>query len=271
MAEYGEVVKRLHPDIVVALADLPHGADKVSRKRKDKITDRSARWMQEQVNALGETVDEQSKGSKPALFAPILPLEVEAQRWYIDQLAGEMRSKLDGLAIYSDHCLFDLPTSLQDFPKLSFMEPGSPHKLLLDVSHGVDLLTIPYIGAATDAGIALDFSFPVGAETADKANDLIPLGIDMWQTSHAADISPLRSGCRCYACSNHHRAYLQHLLMAKEMLGWVLLQIHNHHVMDEFFAGVRESIGKGVFEQDRAAFGKVHEPELPAKTGQGPR
>ncbi|KAH0002204.1 hypothetical protein KCU80_g23005, partial [Aureobasidium melanogenum] len=41
--------------------------------------------------------------------------------------------------------------------------------------------------------------------------------------------------------------------------------------MDEFFAGIRESIGRGTFDQDIADFERFYEPELPESNGRGPR
>lgn len=55
------------------------------------------------------------------------------------------------------------------------------------------------------------------------------------------------------------------------MLAWVLLQIHNLHVLDDFFAGIRSSIVKGTYEADVRAFDEAHEPLMAEKTGQGPR
>jgi queuine tRNA-ribosyltransferase len=81
----------------------------------------------------------------------------------------------------------------------------------------------------------------------------------------------LREGCSCYACTDHHRAFLKHLLAAKEMLGWVLLQIHNYHVLDAFFADIRASINAGTFEADVEKFSRCYDADFPAKTGQGPR
>ncbi|KAI7568808.1 hypothetical protein KC317_g3866 [Hortaea werneckii] len=93
----------------------------------------------------------------------------------------------------------------------------------------------------------------------------------MWSPSHSTSLTPLAENCTCYACTNHHCAYIQHLLVAKEMLGWVLLQIHNHHILDRFFDGIRKSIGTGTFEQERERFARVYDKNLPEKTGQGPR
>jgi queuine tRNA-ribosyltransferase len=93
----------------------------------------------------------------------------------------------------------------------------------------------------------------------------------MWHEDHAISVTPLSEGCTCYACTKHHRAYLQHLLAAKEMLGWVLIQLHNHAIMAKFFEGIRASIDAGTFDADVAAFEAHYEPALPEKTGQGPR
>jgi queuine tRNA-ribosyltransferase len=169
--------------------------------------------------------------------------------------------------------LESLPKELHDLPRLAFTEPNTPHQILREISLGVDILTVPFITAATDAGIALDFSFPAPPhiQRDHEAIPTLPLGIDMWLPEHAADLSPLVEGCKCYACTNHHRAYVQHLLNAKEMLAWVLLQIHNHHVVDLFFTGIRQSIANGTFENEVLDFERRYEPLLPEKTGQGPR
>ena len=54
------------------------------------------------------------------------------------------------------------------------------------------------------------------------------------------------------------------------MLGWVLLQIHNHHVLDLFFAAIRQSIANDTFEEGVSWFERMYEDQLPEKTGQGP-
>jgi queuine tRNA-ribosyltransferase len=55
------------------------------------------------------------------------------------------------------------------------------------------------------------------------------------------------------------------------MLGWALIQIHNHAILSGFFAGIRASIEADTFDADVAAFERYYESALPEKTGQGPR
>ena len=261
-------MRNLQPDIVIGMGDLVLG-QRSGLKRVDKMGDRTAAWTQEMITGLSDVRDVSSDASQPALFAPILPIEKEMQSVYLNQLQDEMRDDIHGLTLYDSSSVGTIPDSLLHLPRLSLDEPSSPQDILRNVSLGMDLLTIPFVGAATDSGVALGYVFPCSSESHQESRK--PLGIDMWSPEHANDLSPLRSGCLCYTCTKHHRAYVQHLLSAKEMLGWVLLQIHNYRVLNEFFAGIRSSINSRRYEEDRQRFEKLYERSLPAKTGQGPR
>jgi queuine tRNA-ribosyltransferase subunit QTRTD1 len=263
--DYADAVRILQPDIAVGLGDIVHG-QRPGPKRLEIMGDRTLAWTEELVF---ELTDKDEKPSKTALFAPILPIDLGQQNHYVNALKDELRENISGLAVYDVNSIECIPEELHPLPRLSLAEPSSPHRLLDEVALGIDIFTVNFVGAASDAGIVLDFSFP--AEQQGVNQGLLPLGIDMWSTMHATVLDPLRANCDCYACRNHHRAYLHHLLSANEMLGWVLLQVHNHHVIDGFFAGVRCSIANGSYESERIRFNKTYEEELPAKTGQGPR
>ncbi|KXT12892.1 hypothetical protein AC579_10466 [Pseudocercospora musae] len=266
---YAEEAERLRPDILIALGDIPYGKA-LGNKRIEKATDRNIKWLDDHIairNAL-------SKPTQTKLFASLLPVTCAKQQYFVDALAGRVAQHISGLSIYSVDSLGHLPKDLEPLPRLGFTEPKTPQDILHQIRRGLDVLVIPFVGAATDAGIALDFEF--GARTTSIANGEdtrkpLPLGIDMWPAVHATDLSPLTPGCTCNACTKHHRAYIQHLLSAKEMLGWILLQTHNHHIMDIFFASIRNSIANNTFEDDVQAFERKYESRLPAKTGQGPR
>lgn len=266
--DYASDVEELGADVVVALGDVPYGRS-LGSKRIEKATDRTYEWLKSHIAVRHERVEQAGCPGQGELFATLLPIACASQQFYVDALADEFREDIDGLVVHSLDTLADLPESLASLPRLDLSLPDSstPLDVLRHISLGNDILTLPFIGAATDAGIALDFSFPATSDLATPH----PLGVDMWSPTHAADLSPLRPDCTCYACTKHHQAYLQHLLNAKEMLGWVLLQVHNHHIIDLFFAGIRSSIAAGTFEADVEAFTAAYEPQLPAKTGQGPR
>ncbi|KAJ4306286.1 hypothetical protein N0V88_001085 [Collariella sp. IMI 366227] len=102
-----------------------------------------------------------------------------------------------------------------------------------------------------------------------------PLAIDL-SSPLTPPPSPLSTtaNCTCYACTSHHRAYVRHLLAAREMLGWTLLQIHNHAVLSAFFAGVRETLARGgeeALEAEARQFNLLYESEFPEGVGEKPR
>lgn len=264
---YAAAVRKLQPDIVVGLADIPFGQEAVGTKRKDKMADRTELWLRDMIAQRGALEKDEKRWS---IFAPILPIERDLQSWYLEHVVDDMLDHISGVAIYDAYLLDDLPDQLHHLPRLSFHAPASPHEILRQVSLGMDIFTVPFLADVTDAGIVLDFTFPAPSKD-DTSSTRHSLGIDMWHEDHAISLAPLSDGCTCYACTKHHRAFLQHLLTAKEMLGWVLIQLHNHAIMSAFFVGVRASIEIGTFDADVAAFEAYYEPALPEKTGQGPR
>lgn len=269
--DYVEAVQKLRPDIIVGMGDVPFG-HRPGVKRADKMGDRTLAWVEALVNGI-ESAD--TALTNTALFAPLLPIDRDVQSWYLNALRDELSEKVSGLVVYETRSVEAVPNNLVHLPRLYLGGFEGPHRLLDAISVGIDIFTLPFVNEATDAGIALNFVFSSpnfsDHNTMMNEQNRQPLGIDLWSVSFSADLSPLRESCDCYTCTNHHRAYVQHLLNAKEMLGWVLLQLHNHHTMDLFFEGVRQSIQSGKFEQQRVTFQRLYQRELPAKTGQGPR
>lgn len=206
-----------------------------------------------------------------AFFAPILPLENTQQMLYLEELEEELSPYVSGLALYEPASLSIIPEGLGNLPRLLFSEPATPHDILKEIFLGADLLTLPFLVGSSDAGMALDFTFPAPPSPTSDEKPPKSLAINLWSPDHATDVSPLSDSCPCYTCQNHHRAYLNHLLNAREMLAWTLLQIHNHRVIDSFFIGVRQSIQNGTFEEDARKFHTVYDAALPEPTGEGPR
>lgn len=283
---YIDAIRRLRPDIVVGMADLVTGRDP-GVKRREKMVDRTHAWTGDAVKklygsssettAVAEKSGEVEKGAVDSLyFAPILPLDASRQQLYTRDLATEYAQHISGFAIYDSDTVDAIPASLSSLPRLALTNPRTPQEILRSIVQGVDILTAPFANAASDAGIALAFTFPASIsgpenEVEVKESEKMPLAVDMWPAYHAADMSPLTKNCGCYACTTFSRAYIRHLLNAKEMLAWSLLQIHNMRVLDDFFAGVRSSIEQGNFDKDVEVFERVYQSEMPVQTGQGPR
>ncbi|RIJ71000.1 tRNA guanosine(34) transglycosylase Tgt [Nakamurella silvestris] len=68
------------------------------------------------------------------------------------------------------------------------------------------------------------------------------------------DFGPLTQDCACYTCTHYSKAYLHHLLKAKEMLASTLATIHNEHFIVNLVDRVRASIVDGTFAEFREDF-----------------
>lgn len=62
------------------------------------------------------------------------------------------------------------------------------------------------------------------------------------------DTKPIDEKCQCYACKNHTRAYIHHLLRADEMLGMTLMTIHNLKFYLDMMATIRTAIEGKYFD-----------------------
>ncbi|MFH2039027.1 MAG: tRNA guanosine(34) transglycosylase Tgt [Chloroflexota bacterium] len=74
--------------------------------------------------------------------------------------------------------------------------------------------------------------------------------MNMMNASFASDSRPIDSDCLCYTCQKFTRAYIRHLVVAKELLASTLLSIHNLHTLVELVKEIREMIIRGVFEEN---------------------
>jgi len=71
---------------------------------------------------------------------------------------------------------------------------------------------------------------------------------------YAEDFRPLDAKCGCYACKNFSRAYLRHLFNAKEMLGLILLSLHNVYFFLDLMRQLRAAIKEDRFSQFKQVF-----------------
>ncbi|MEW6650086.1 MAG: tRNA guanosine(34) transglycosylase Tgt [Chloroflexota bacterium] len=72
--------------------------------------------------------------------------------------------------------------------------------------------------------------------------------INLMNAVHARDPRPIDEHCHCYTCRNFSRAYLRHLIVAREMLVATLISIHNIATLTSLVADARQAILKGCFD-----------------------
>jgi queuine tRNA-ribosyltransferase len=81
------------------------------------------------------------------------------------------------------------------------------------------------------------------------------VGGERWNLRNARfrhDHTPLDACCPCAACRLHSRAYLHHLIRAEELLGKILLSLHNLNHLIRFTTAMAQAIRDGCFAEDFA-------------------
>ena len=76
---------------------------------------------------------------------------------------------------------------------------------------------------------------------------------ERWNLKNAQfreDMAPLDAECPCYVCQNFSRAYLCHLIRTREMLGYILLSIHNITELVRFTQRIRAAILRDCFTEE---------------------
>lgn len=73
--------------------------------------------------------------------------------------------------------------------------------------------------------------------------------IQIRNTKHKEDFSPLDPNCECMCCKNYTKAYLRHLFKSYELLGYSLMSIHNVHFYHTLMKKIQENITFGKFTE----------------------
>ena len=127
----------------------------------------------------------------------------------------------------------DLVTSLLPENKPRYlMGVGTPEDLLHGIASGIDIFdcVLPTRLARHNA------AFSSGGR------------LYLMNATYARDPLPISPECTCYTCRTFTRAYLRHLIVAKELLAGTLLSIHNLHALIQLVKDVRSSILDNTFE-----------------------
>jgi queuine tRNA-ribosyltransferase len=115
----------------------------------------------------------------------------------------------------------------EDKPRY-LMGVGRPEDLIVAVAAGVDLFDCVLPTRNGRNGMAFTAQGPLRLRNA----------------CHRRDAAPLESDCRCYTCRHFSRAYLHHLFLAEEMLGPILLSLHNLAFYNRLLAELRQAIDR---------------------------
>ena len=127
-----------------------------------------------------------------------------------------------------DYCVDFLP---QNKPRY-LMGVGKPSDIVGAVARGIDMFdcVIPTRSGRTGQAFVRD-----GV-------------INIRNSKYRFDEKPLDEKCDCYACKNHSRAYLHHLVKSKEILGAMLLSEHNIFYYQDLMKEIREAVENKNFD-----------------------
>ena len=73
--------------------------------------------------------------------------------------------------------------------------------------------------------------------------------LNLFNAKYELDEDPIEEGCLCPACRRYSRAYIRHLLKAKEMLGMRLCVLHNLYFYNHMMEEIREAIEQGRYQE----------------------
>ncbi|MFO1260343.1 MAG: tRNA guanosine(34) transglycosylase Tgt [Sphingomonadaceae bacterium] len=118
------------------------------------------------------------------------------------------------------------------------MGVGKPDDIVGAVERGIDMFDCVLPTRSGRNGQAFTWDGPLNIRNAKHAEDQGPLDLD----------------CNCPVCSTNSRAYLHHLIKAKEILGAMLMTQHNIHFYQSLMAQIRSAIAEGRFGAFAADF-----------------
>lgn len=72
---------------------------------------------------------------------------------------------------------------------------------------------------------------------------------NLFNAKYEMDDRPIEEGCGCPACRSYSRAYIRHLLKAKEMLGMRLCVLHNLYFYNHLMEEIRKAIEQGNYKE----------------------
>ena len=217
----------------------PHPA---TRQYMQNSVDRTTRWLErckkemDRLNSLDTTINKSQLLFGINQGGTFEDIRVEhAKRISELNLDGYA---LGGLAVGESHAeMYDIiektvPYLPEDKPTY-LMGVGTPANILEAVERGVDFFDCVYPARNGRHGHAYT--------NHGKMN--------LMNKKYELDDRPLDETCDCPTCRKYSRAYIRHLLKAKEMLGLRLMVTHNLYFYNSMMEEIRDAIEKGCFKE----------------------
>ncbi len=233
-----QIQSNLASTIAMAFDECP--PSKADRQYVTNSVERTTRWLErckhkmDELNSLEDTINRQQMLfgiNQGAVYADI---RIEhAKRISELDLDGYA---VGGLAVGETHeeMYHILEETVPYLPKdkpTYLMGVGTPANILEGVERGVDFFDCVY---PTRNGRHGHLYTNHGK-------------INLFNAKYELDAGPIEEGCGCPACQRYSRAYIRHLLKAKEMLGLRLCVLHNLYFYNTMMTEIRDALDAGEF------------------------
>ncbi|KAJ6247088.1 queuine tRNA-ribosyltransferase accessory subunit 2 [Anaeramoeba flamelloides] len=280
-SEYMEFASEINPDITVSPAIEVVGNNK--RDKIEKQVKRSLKWLNLAIS---------KKTSRTgSLFAVLYAIEdPKIRNKYLDQLLKVVKNgKVDGFVF---GCLFLNESRIERKKRISDITELLPKELprsivgdatlsqILDcVEGGIDLINSSFPLKLTELNLVLNYQNPLQNIRSENENNnqkknknedienenkkqFEPLLMNLRNIKYEDDNKPFVVGCQCFACKNHTRKYVYHLISVREMTAMILMNLHNIYQYSLFFKDMRWAIKNHKFIQFKEAIELLEKSNL---------
>lgn len=235
-----QIQSNLGSTIAMAFDECPSSV--ASREYVQASVDRTTRWLQRckdemaRLNTLEDTVNPHQLLfgiNQGAIYDDIRIAHAETiSKMDLDGYA------VGGLAVGETHeemyrILDSVVPHLPVNKPTYLMGVGTPANILEAVSRGIDFFDCVYPSRNGRHGhVYTNFG-----------------KINLFNAKYELDSRPIEEGCQCPACRHYSRAYIRHLLKAKEMLGMRLCVLHNLYFYNTMMEEIRNALDEGCYEE----------------------
>ena len=232
-----EIQKKLGADIIMAFDECT-SADAGYKKAKTAV-ERTAVWLERCYKA--------NEGNQSQILFPIIQgnifedLRMESLERTLPY--AKCGIAIGGLSVGEEK---EVMYSILEILK-SRLPENMPHYLM-----GVG--TPDCIVEAVDRGIDM-FDCVLPTRIARNGTAMTMRGnITVRNSIYKDDFTPIEEDCDCYACRNYTKAYIRHLINVDEILGGVLLSLHNLRFLKRFTDKIKEAIKNNCFKEFKRSF-----------------
>ena len=235
-----QIQSNLASTIAMAFDECPSSV--ASREYMQNSVDRTTRWLKrckvemDRLNTLEDTINKNQMlfGINQGGIYDDIRIEHAKKISELD-LDGYA---IGGLAVGETHEeMYRIIESVEPhLPKdkpIYLMGVGTPSNILEAVERGVDFFDCVYPARNGRHGHVYT--------NHGKMN--------MFNSKYELDTRPIEEGCGCPACRHYSRAYIRHLLKAKEMLGMRLCVLHNLYFYNHMMEEIRDALDEGRFTE----------------------